>query len=91
MYDGWNDVIIPIDDTFDNWKSICEFGKQNNFETIVTIQPIAKGESLSKENVWVKRPGTGEIKADSYNEILGKVVNKNIKIDKHLSWADLDG
>jgi uncharacterized protein YjbI with pentapeptide repeats len=40
MYDGWNDVIIPIDDTFDNWKSICEFGKQNNFETIVTIQPI---------------------------------------------------
>jgi sialic acid synthase SpsE len=61
------------------------------FATVVTIQPIAKGESLSKENVWVKRPGTGEIKADSYNEILGKVVNKNIKIDKHLSWADLDG
>lgn len=61
------------------------------FATVVTIQPIAKGESLSKENIWVKRPGTGEIKADSYNEILGKVVNKNIEIDKHLSWADLDG
>jgi len=60
------------------------------FATVVTIRQIKKGERLTKENIWVKRPGTGEIKADSYNDILGKVVNKNIKIDEHISWNDLN-
>ena len=61
------------------------------FATVVTIQSIRKGERLTKENVWVKRPGIGEIKADSYNDIIGKVVNKDVEIDKHLSWSDLSG
>ena len=60
------------------------------FATVVTIRPIKRGERLTKENIWVKRPGTGEIKADSYNDILGKVVNKDIKIDEHISWNDLN-
>ena len=60
------------------------------FATVVTIRQIKKGERLTKENIWVKRPGTGEIKADSYNDILGKVVNKDIKIDEHISWNDLN-
>jgi sialic acid synthase SpsE len=60
------------------------------FATVVTIQSIKKGEKLTKENIWVKRPGTGEIKANDYNDILGKTVNKNIEVDKHLSWSDLN-
>lgn len=60
------------------------------FATVVTIQPLKKGEVLTKENIWVKRPGTGEIKAEYYNELLGKCVNKNIECDEHLSWSDLD-
>ena len=60
------------------------------FATVVTIRSIKRGERLTKENIWVKRPGTGEIKADSYNDILGKVVNKDIKIDEHISWSDLN-
>ena len=59
------------------------------FATVVTIRSINKGDKLTKENIWVKRPGTGEIRADSYNVILGRVVNKNIGLDEHLSWADL--
>ena len=61
------------------------------FATVVTIKSIKKGEKLTKDNIWVKRPGTGEIKADSYNDIIGKVVNKDVEIDKHLSWSDLSG
>ena len=60
------------------------------FATVVTIKPIKKGEKLTKENIWVKRPGTGDIKADSYNDILGKILNKNIDNDEHLSWNDID-
>lgn len=60
------------------------------FSTVVTIKPISKGECLSKENVWVKRPGIGEIKAESYEDILGKIATKNIDEDEHLSWDDIE-
>ena len=58
------------------------------FATVVSIQPIKKGETLTKENLWVKRPGTGEILAESYNELLGKVALRDIENDEHLSWND---
>jgi len=59
------------------------------FATVVTIKPIKKGEKLTKENIWIKRPGTGEIKAEYYNKILGKIANNNIEVDKHIKWKDI--
>ena len=41
------------------------------FATVVTIAPVKKGEVFTKENIWVKRPGTGEILAKDYTKILG--------------------
>ena len=60
------------------------------FATVVTIQPLQKGDILSKKNIWVKRPGTGEIKAEDYKKLLGKKINKNIDIDEHLKWIDIN-
>lgn len=60
------------------------------FATVVTIKPIKKGEILTKENIWVKRPGTGEIKAEEYNNLLGKCVTKDIANDTHLHWSDFE-
>ncbi|MBD3842435.1 MAG: N-acetylneuraminate synthase family protein [Campylobacterales bacterium] len=60
------------------------------FATVVSIKPIKKGEKLTKENIWVKRPGTGPIKAEHYNELLGKTVNKDINNDQHIDWNDLN-
>ena len=60
------------------------------FATVVTIQPIKKGETFSKENLWVKRPGTGKILADSYNDILGKKATNDIETDTHLNWEDIE-
>ncbi len=60
------------------------------FATVVSIKPIKKGEKLTKDNIWVKRPGIGAIKAEHYNELLGKIVNKDIDIDEHIDWSDLD-
>ena len=59
------------------------------FATVVSIKPIKKGETLSKDNVWVKRPGTGNISADDYKTILGKTAAKDIDTDVHLAWADI--
>ena len=56
------------------------------FATVVSIKDISKGEKLSEDNIWVKRPGTGNIKAEHYKTLLGKVAIKDIKNDKHLTW-----
>lgn len=61
------------------------------FATVVTIKPIKAGEVFSKENIWVKRPGTGEIKAEHYNELLGKVAKNSLDIDQHVMWEDIHG
>ena len=54
------------------------------FASVVTIKPIKKDEKFTKENLWVKRPGTGEILAEEYKSILGKSAKSNIQKDKHL-------
>lgn len=56
------------------------------FATVVSIKPIKKGEEFTKENLWVKRPGTGKIKAEKYNELLGKHAACDIPTDVHLSF-----
>lgn len=42
------------------------------YATVVSIRDIKAGESFSKENIWVKRPGTGEILAADYEYVLGR-------------------
>jgi N-acetylneuraminate synthase len=59
------------------------------FATVVTIKPILKGEVFTTDNVWVKRPGTGEILADKYFEILGKISKRNLEYDEHLRHNDI--
>jgi N-acetylneuraminate synthase len=58
------------------------------FATVVTIAPIKKGQTLTKENVWVKRPGTGKILAADFEKLLGKVAARDLPSDTHLDWTD---
>lgn len=54
------------------------------FATVVTIRPIKAGELFTKENIWVKRPGTGSIPAEKYRDILGKTAAYDIANDTQL-------
>jgi N-acetylneuraminate synthase len=56
------------------------------FATVCSIQPIAKGDLLTKENIWVKRPGTGEILAANFNDLIGKKASQDIENDVQLTW-----
>lgn len=60
------------------------------FATVCSISNIKKGELFSKENIWVKRPGTGEIFAEKFNSIIGKVAKRNIVNDEQLTWNDVE-
>ena len=61
------------------------------FSTVVAIKHIKKGEEFTKENIWVKRPGTGEIRAEKYEDVLGKVSAIEIQQDRHIRWSDIHG
>lgn len=60
------------------------------FATVVSIKSIKKGDLITKDNVWVKRPGTGEIKAEFYEIVIGKTAIKDIELDEHIRWSDLE-
>jgi sialic acid synthase SpsE len=56
------------------------------FATVVSIKPIKAGETFTKDNLWVKRPGTGEILAEQYEAILGRTAKVDIDNDVQLTW-----
>ena len=58
------------------------------FATVVTIAPIKAGEKLTTINLWVKRPGTGAIPAERYEELLGKTARRDLPVDSHLQPDD---
>lgn len=59
------------------------------FSTVVTTQNLKAGDVLTADNIWVKRPGTGEITAEDYNTLIGKKISKDVPIDTHLKWDDI--
>ncbi len=60
------------------------------FATVVAIKDIAVGEPFTKDNLWVKRPGTGEIPAEQYNACLGQIAKRPIASGEHLLKSDID-
>ena len=57
------------------------------FATVVTIADIRAGELFSEKNLWVKRPGTGEIRAEEYPSLLGRRATCDIPNGTHLTRA----
>ncbi len=59
------------------------------FATVCTIKPVLKGEKFTMENIWVKRPGTGEIPAAKFNDILGTTAARDIETGEQLRNIDI--
>lgn len=60
------------------------------YATVVTIRPVAAGEVFSRENIWVKRPGTGPILADRFEAVIGKKAKRDIPADDHVRPEDVE-
>ena len=56
------------------------------YASIVTISDVKKGDVFSEKNIWVKRPGTGELKANHYFDILNRKASTDIKKDTQVWW-----
>lgn len=59
------------------------------YACVVTTKDISAGEELTADNIWVKRPGTGEIKAVHYGEVLGRKAKEALPRNTQVKWANL--
>ena len=56
--------------------------------SVVSLKEIKKGEVITRDMVWTKRPGTG-IPAKSLYEIIGKIPKVDIPKDHLIKWDEL--
>lgn len=59
------------------------------FASVVAYKDIKAGEVFTEDNLWVRRPGTGDFLVDKYDELLGKVAKHNISKGKQLQYQDV--
>jgi len=59
------------------------------YACVVSTCAISAGEMFTQENTWVKRPGTGEIKAADYERVLGQRAVRDIPAHTQIRWSDL--
>lgn len=59
------------------------------YASVVAVKDIRKGELFGENNIWVKRPGTGEIKAVHFTKIIGTKASLDIKKDTQVKWSHI--
>ncbi|MEW6386704.1 MAG: N-acetylneuraminate synthase [Thermodesulfobacteriota bacterium] len=59
-------------------------------KSVVAARAIKKGETLTRENLILKRPGTG-ISPHRWEELLGRKAKRDLEADALLSWSDVSG
>lgn len=59
------------------------------YASVVTIAPVKKGDLLTRVNLWVKRPGTGEVHAREFEKCLGRRTSRDLPEGSQIAWADL--
>jgi sialic acid synthase SpsE len=60
------------------------------YACVVTTKPVRKGERLSRDNLWVKRPGTGPLLAKDFERVLGRTATRDLIKDAQLSPSDFE-
>lgn len=60
------------------------------YSSVVAIADIEEGEVLTRENIWVKRPGGGDLSAEDFGKVLGRKATGRIAADTQVRRLDVD-
>jgi len=74
-------------DILEEEKPVIDFA----YASIVSIRAIKAGETFSLENIWVKRPGNGELLADNFDKVIGMIAKTDINIDEQITSENILG
>ena len=57
--------------------------------SVVADRDLPAGHVLSAEDIWVRRPGSGEIPARDFDRVVGRKLKLATRRNTQLKWADL--
>jgi sialic acid synthase SpsE len=66
-------------------KEVYKFARSS----IVADIDIPGGTLLTRENIWARRPGNGQIPGYEYQKVIGKRARKEIKKNQQIKWTDI--
>ncbi len=97
VFDGLNDLKgdFPVEKMKNNWRTMCEFGKKNNFDVIISLQPIPGFGNKKLTQQELVNSFTGEdhygfqlITAKSTYDYMWREM---LSLEDHCTVADLRG
>ncbi len=59
------------------------------FASVVSIKEIKRGEKITLDNIWLKRPGGGDYGAKEFHSLIGKTAQKDIPNDQQITKNDI--
>jgi len=66
-------------------ESVYRFARSS----VVAERELSIGDYIEEKDIWVRRPGTGEIPAFEFDHVIGKKILRPILKGQQLSWRDL--
>ncbi len=58
--------------------------------SVVADRNIKKGQIITEEDIWARRPGTGEISVADFYKVLGAKTNVDLVENQQLKWENLE-
>ena len=59
--------------------------------SIVADRDLPAGHVITAQDIWARRPGSGEISVQHFDRLIGARTRSALKRNQQLKWADLDG
>ena len=56
--------------------------------SVVADKDLAAGHIITEKDIWVRRPGSGEIPGYKYNDVIGKRLRLGVKKNHQLKWSN---
>ncbi len=66
-------------------ESVFKFARGS----IVADQDLPVGKIINENDIWARRPGTGEIPASEFDNLIGRKLKKSICFNQQIKWEDL--
>ena len=56
--------------------------------SVVADKDLAAGHIITEKDIWVRRPGSGEIPGYKYSDVIGKKLRLEVKKNHQLKWSN---
>jgi len=67
-------------------KDVYKFARGS----VVYDANLKAGSILTKEDIWARRPGSGEIPASDFYNLIGKKLKQNVLLNDQAKWDDFE-